>query len=151
MNPGNSKSVLMLASVSSTVGETVTCRVDTLGYDFLSINLNLTSTAASSNKPTVLKVSHGATTTAASATDITALVGGTATSSTVGYVIPTANTNTTVPSVIKFNVDLRGKYRYLFLTTSVATTQTLTAWAELSRGEQAGTATLQGLMGLIAG
>jgi len=152
MNPGNGKPYLALASVSSTVGETVTCRIDTLGYDFCTLNLTMTSTAASTNRPTVLKVSHGATTTAASATDITRLVGGTATSTSVGYVIPYAQTNSTLAAQpLKFNVDCRGKERYLFLTVSVATTQTLTAFGELGRGEQSGSAALQGLVGLVEG
>ncbi len=112
----------------------------------------MTSTAASSNRPTVLKVSHGATTTAASASDITKLVGGTATSTTVGYVIPYAQTTSTLAAkALKFNVDCRGKQRYLFLTVSVATTQTITAFGELGRGEQVGDIASQGLVGLVEG
>jgi hypothetical protein len=152
MNAGNSKAFLALNSVTSSVGETVTCRIDTLGYDFCTLNLVMSSTAASSNQPTILKVSQGATTTAASAADIVRLTGGTATSTTVGYVIPAAQTNSTLAAqALKFNIDLRGKQRYLFLTVGVATTISLTAFGELVRGEQIGTAASQGLVGLVEG
>ncbi len=147
MNPGNGKGVLVLAGQSLTNGESVTTRIDTLGYDFLTLNINQTSTAASSNKLGTCKLSHGATTTAASATAITALVGGGA----GGFTIPAAPTNTSVANVIKMNVDLRGKQRYLFLELSPLTTMTLTAFGELQRGEQAGNATVQGLAALVEG
>jgi hypothetical protein len=148
MNPGQGSPYLALASVSSTVGETVTCRIDTLGYDFCSLAVTLTSTAASSNSPSALKISAGATTTAASATDITKLVGG----GVGGFTIPSAQTNSTLAAQpLKFNIDLRGKQRYLFLTINVRTTQTLTAFGELLRGEQSGTAALQGCIALVEG
>ncbi len=80
------------------------------------------------------------------------LTGGTTTSTSVGYVIPYAQTNSTLATQpLKFNIDMRGKQRYLFLTVGVATTQTLTAFGELSRGEQVGTAALQALVGLVEG
>lgn len=150
------KPVLCFADVSKTAGATATGIIDTLDtttgirYDFLCLALKEATADVVSNKPTVLKFTEDDTSNITSASAIVALTGGTATSATVGFTIAAANTSATTLTV--FNIDLRGRKRYLFLSVSPATTQVNGAWGVLGRGSQApSTATLGSIKQLIEG
>lgn len=129
-NPG--KSVVAIHKLASTVGETVTGVIDRLGFDFLMLDLVTTTVGATSNRPSVLKLSESDITDATGYSDITALVG----DGTGGFTIPNWFTNTATELVVSFNVDLRTRKRYLKLSVSVRTTQDLTAVGKLLQSEQ---------------
>lgn len=148
------KPFLLFSDISKTAGATATGRVDTLDtntnnkYEFCQINLLEATADVVSNKPTVLKITEGDTTVLTDATAIVEFTGGTATSTSVGFVIAAANTSAT--SITTFNIDLRGRKRYLFLSVSPLTTQIDGAWGFLGRGKTAPvTATLAGIKQLI--
>ena len=129
------KPVIMLAPLTTpTNADTATARLDTLGYDWVGIYLQ-SGISDATTKPTTLKLSAGATTTAASATDITAFVG----AGVGGFTIPAQDSTT--PAVTAFEVDLRGRERYLFLTYAPAAVQNTAVLAILSRAEKSPAAT----------
>jgi hypothetical protein len=144
------KPVLCFSDVSTTAAGTATGRVDTLGYNFLQLNLLEATANVVSNKPTVLKITESDTTNLTDAVAIVKFTGGTATSTSVGFVIAAANTSAT--SITSFNIDLRGRKRYLFLSVSPATTQIVGAWGFLARAKEApATAALAGTKQIIEG
>ena len=127
----NSKPVVMLAPLTTpTNGATDTARLDTLGYDYAVIDVIMGASDATTALRT-LKVSEGATTTAASATDITELTGGTATGN---FTLPAISTS--VSSVVRFGVDCRARERYLFVTLSPASAHNTCVVANLYKGEK---------------
>ena len=111
-SPGNSKVASLWAPVSTSDNATVTGRVDTLGYNYAIVNIHRDTAAATSSKPSELKLSHGDVSNVSSTSAIVALTGGAALSTSVGFVIPAADD--TNADVFSFKVDLRGKKRYLF-------------------------------------
>jgi hypothetical protein len=108
--------------------------VDCRGYHHASIDFVFDSAAAASNIPTVLKITEGSVTNASEA--VVALNGGAAITTAVGFVIPTA-ADTSSPWVLRMDVDLRRRKRYLLaqITESVATQCTV-----IGRLSQLGTA-----------
>lgn len=123
------KSDVFLLTTSATNGETVTANLDTLGFDFVTIDVISTTSNTVSNNPSVFKIGEGDTT--STFTDITELVGDGA----GGWTIPNWFTATAGAKTIKFNLDLRHRKRYLRLTISPVTTQSFTAIANFARGE----------------
>ena len=98
------------ASVASTA--TATLNFDTLGYDYLVADFTYGTQSTTDAALTVLKWAEGDTT--SSYADIVAFTGGTATSTSVGYVIP-AVTVSGLGGGIQFQMDLRKRKRYLKL------------------------------------
>lgn len=127
------KPVLCFADISKTAAATATGVVDTIGFDFLCLALKQATADVVSNKPTVLKLTESDTSNITDGTAIVEFTGGTATSTSVGFVIAAANTSAT--SITQFNVDLKKRKRYIFLSVSPATTQIDGAWGFLGRGE----------------
>lgn len=125
------KTVIALAPASTTNGATQTANIDCLGFDHLSLDLCGTTADVVSNKYSVCKLSEADTTDATNFSDITKFVAGGA----GGFTL--ANANTSNPYAVKFNVDLRGRKRYIKVTASPRTTQTLWAHASLGIAEQA--------------
>lgn len=131
------KATAAINAVSATNGETVTSSViDTLGYDWATIDLIATTQAASTQagSPATLKLQENDTTVTTSFADIVGARGGSATATNVDFLVGigvTSGNNT-----YKFNVDLRGRKRYLSLVVSPKTTQTFSAIVNLGRGEQ---------------
>lgn len=150
------KPFLCFADVSKTAGATATGTIDTLDtntnnkYEFLQLTLKEPTADVVSNKPTVLKITESDTSNITDGTAIVEFTGGTATSTSVGFVI--ANANTSNVTLTAFNIDLKGRKRYLHLTVSPATTQVVGAWGVLGHGKVApATATLAGIKQLIEG
>lgn len=123
----NSKTVVSLLGTGVTNGATVTANIDTLGFKHASIQLVTGTANVVSNTPSVLKLSQADTTDATNFSDISAFTGGT------GFTI--ANADTSNANVFRFDVDLRGRKRYLKLTASPRTTQECVMVARLSNGE----------------
>lgn len=100
------------ATDNITTAETSALVVDTLGYDYCVLDVKLGTVANTA------AVTAGAITESDDATTYTtvaALSGGTATSSTVGWVWPAHTGTTTTASEVyaSFNIDLRPRKRYL--------------------------------------
>jgi len=115
--------LLLSASCASDASHTAV--IDTLGYDRLTIGLHETTVSATNGFIT-LKIGEGDTTTAY--TDVaTALAGSTI-----------AATATTVSQNYNFNIDCRGRKRYLLLTATPYTTKTLTSHVVYQNPELSG-------------
>lgn len=127
------KIVFALDETSTTAAATATARIDTLGYDYLSIGVRLGTSNVVSNKPTVLKLQEADTTDATNMANITGFVGGT------DFSIPNANTAATavLQNDHMFNVDLRARKRYIGVSVSPATTQLVKVVGVLTKGEAA--------------
>lgn len=131
--------VVAVNGVSKTNGATASGIIDTLMPDgsgkaqWATIDIVATTADVVSNKPTVCKLQEADVTNASSFADIVGFRGGT------DFTIPNANTAATavLQNNYKFNVDLRGRKRYLQAVYSPQTTQTVTVLAQLGRAPQA--------------
>lgn len=141
LSGGNHKTISVFNTTSTggiTAGATATARFDTLGYDYIAIDTMLGTADTTSNSPTVLTLGEMDVTNTSSATTITAFTGGTATSTSVSWVIPVTGVVTSITNganVYRYNVDCRARKRYLLVSVSPATTQVVAFNARLSRGE----------------
>ena len=119
-----------------------------ISYDYATVMVNVAAHATNGTAILVCKFSESDTVTSPSSmTDIVALTGGTATSSTVGFVIPGAAT-TGVGGNMVFNIDLRGRKKYIGLSLQPGTTTTM-GWsvnALLYGSESADTSTEKSLI-----
>ena len=132
-----SKQVIVMDLVSSASGATGTGRVDTLGFDFVSID-TVMATSNATNPPTRLRLMESDDTVVTNFANIVPMTGGTATSATVGFVIPDSRTDTTTLYGIKMNLDLKGRKRWLRIEVSPADTNQITSSvANLHRGDEA--------------
>ena len=107
----NTKTVNVIKQGSIATNASATGVIDTLGFDEVAIDVWLDSAASTSNVIGTCKVQE-CDTSNGTFTDIVALTGGTATSTSVGFVLPTA-VSTNVGQVYRLNVDCRGKKRWL--------------------------------------
>jgi hypothetical protein len=124
------KTIVAVNAVSKTNGATASGIIDTLGYDWATIDIIATTADVVSNKPTVCKLQEADDTNSTSFADITAFATPT---------IPNANTAATavLQNNYKFNVDCRRASVTCRRSYSPQTTQTVTVIANLGRGEQA--------------
>jgi hypothetical protein len=127
------KQSIVISQVSTTNAETASGNVDTLGFDFLTLDVITSTSDAVSNNPSVLKLAESDDTETTNFADVSGFVGDT------DFTIPDSATAGTWG--VKFNVDLRPRKRYLKLSISPLTTQVITAIANLSRGDEAPTGT----------
>jgi len=136
------KQVIAIAQSSTTNAATATGNVDTLGFDFCSLDVIMATSNDTTNNPTVFKLAESDDTVVSNFADITAFVGDTA------WTIPDAVTAGNWG--VKFNVDCRGRKRYLRLSISPLTTQVITAIANLSLGDESGSnTTVAGVKALV--
>ncbi len=126
----NAAKSIAIYPVSTTAGATTTGTVDTLGYDFCTIDVLLPTADVVSNKPATLKLSESDDTNSSNFADVTGFVGGTS-----PFTIPNCFTSTSLITqpYATFNVDTRARKRYLKLSVSPQTTQIITAVAQLTR------------------
>jgi len=125
-----SKLIIVLAPTSTTAAATSSGNVDTLGYDYASIDIIAPTADVVSNKFSVCKLSHSDTTDSTNFSDVAKFVAG----GTGGFTL--ANANTSAAYGVKLNVDCRSLKRYIKVSVSPRTTQVLTIVANLSKGEQ---------------
>lgn len=124
------KQVLAISAASTTAAATATGNIDTLGYDYLKVNVLMPTADAVSNKPSVLKLSESNDTVVTNFADITGFVGGT------DFTIPNAISSATsiTQPYATFNVDLKARKRYIKVSISPLTTQVVNVLGQLSRG-----------------
>ena len=104
-------------------------------YDYANILIHVGTSATTSAVLSTLKLSESDTVTSVtSMTDIVAFTGGTATSTSAGFVIPTAQAGG--GNLVEFRVDLRKRKKYLGLTVTPGQSLILGATAELSRASE---------------
>ena len=123
----NSKVDVFLQTTTVTNGGTTTAKLDTLGADFVMIDVVSTTANNATNNPSVFKLSESDDTYYSNSADITAFVGDGA----GGWTVPNWPTATTGVLSVKFNVDARHRKRYLFLTISPLLSQDFTGVANL--------------------
>lgn len=120
------------ASVANSA--TFTAEIDTLAYEYASIDVVLSPfTAAAATAALVLRVGESDTASqGTNATSITGFVGGTSFTVAAG-----STTGADNGYVARFNIDLRGRKRYLTVVATPALTVGVAAVARLGRGNQA--------------
>jgi len=132
MLPVYGKQVIAISPQSVTNAATATGNIDTQGFDgYATIDIAMATSNNVTNNPSVLKLAECDTTVVTSFADITAFVG----DGTGGFTIPNAVTSGVWGA--KFNVDLRGRKRYLRVSISPLTTQILSVVANLFKGDEA--------------
>ena len=133
MVPDNYKIVNILNKTATAAGTELSGYVDTKGYDYLVLNaINICTVAAS--PLTGLRVREDDTVPTAF-TDMTAIVkftGAAATSTSAGFVLP--GNNSVVDNIHQFNIDLRGRKRYIGLDMVPTTSGWCSCAALLFRG-----------------
>lgn len=130
------------ATETNTVSGTLTnggtgyVEIDTLGYDFWSIDVQLSKANTTSNGPTVVSLGDSDVTGTSNYTTLTQFNGATATATNVGFLVPVTGLLTAQPNVYRFNVDTRARRRYLLVSVSPRTTSFLTVNARGGKGEE---------------
>ena len=135
-------------TTSVAASATFTYEIDTLGFKYATVDVIFSPyTASSVSLASVLKVGESDTASqGTSATNITGLVGGTDfTVASTG-----ASTGANVGGVARFNVDLRGRKRYLTVIVSPSTTVAVISAARLSKGENHAVTTTEANVNTIA-
>ncbi len=141
----NDKVVAELPTSTTASNGTATLTIDTLGYDHASIVVARASNA-STTFASVLKVEESDSS-GSGYSNVTALVGG----GTGGFTIPTVS-DTAATSLVKMDVDCRGKKRYLKVSATPNTAVNVSIQARLSRGEVApSSASEAGVLSLVKG
>ncbi len=111
----DTKTIPMCEGLTMTSAGTVMGTVDTKGYDFAEIDVIAGTGNAASTAVTTLRMCESDDTSTLSAyTDgdaVTAFVGAAATSTSAGFVLPALSSSK--HNVYRFNVDLRGRKRYI--------------------------------------
>jgi hypothetical protein len=118
------KSVIVISPISKTAAHTATGSFDTKGFDFVVIDVCSTTSDAATNNFSVLTLSEG---------DTTASYAAISTGDTDFTVASTATAAD--PIVAQWRVDMRGRKRYLKVTASPLTTQTIWAHATMFRAD----------------
>jgi hypothetical protein len=115
---------------------TASLSIDRIGYDYVSIAVQL-GTNAATTAPTVLNLTHSDDNTTFTAISAT-FTGGSATSTTAGFVIsPAPGTVTTIRPHTVFNVDCRALKRYVKCSVTPGATTVLGITAIATRGATA--------------
>lgn len=139
------KTVVAINQASTTNGATATGNIDTLGFGFARVDVHMTTSNDATNNPSVLKISESDDTVVTNFADITEAVG----DGTGGFTIPAAVTAGSWTTA--FDIDLRGRKRYLKVSVTPLTTQNICAVAHLSRGKSSpADATAAGVNALVA-
>ena len=116
------KSIIMVEAGQCTSAGTVVGTLDTYGADFAEIDIFAGSADAAVTQLTSLRMAESDTQSAFTAhTDgdaVTAFVGAAATSTSAGFVLPALSS--TKQNLYIFNVDLRGRKRYLGVDITIA-------------------------------
>lgn len=125
MNHLESTKTVVGTTVTSSAG-TATLTIDTLGYDYASVDVVVAISATAGHTAAsilnVLTLSQGDTTTAGS--------------SVYTVAVPAASVAvTSQPSVVRFDVDMRGKSRYLKIDATPAQSLATTIVGRLGKGE----------------
>lgn len=137
---------------ATNAGTFTSANIDLLGVDFVTIDISATTQSASTQagSPSVLKIQESDTTVVSTFADVVGFRGGSATATNVDFVVAVGKTAGV--NAYKFNVDARGRKRYLNVVASPTTTQTFEVTANGFRAEQSpSTAAKAGVLNLVEG
>lgn len=123
------KTDVAITPASFTNGATASGNVDTLGFDWMTLDVFMSTSNAATTNPSVLKLSESDDTVVTNFADISGAEGDT------DFTIP--NAVTSGDWAVKFNVDLRGRKRYIKVSATPTTTQVVAAVANLGVGDSA--------------
>lgn len=135
MKPNTKTVQMIIPTTAITAASTNTGYVDTKGYNYLTIDV-VEMSASAATQVTALGLAEGDTvpTSYTSETKIAAFTGAAATSTSAGFVLPTPSS--TVENLYRFNVDLRGRKRYITLLFQPAVSTRAAAIATLSMPQE---------------
>jgi hypothetical protein len=102
----NTATKVAIKPQSVTSGATAAGNVDTLGYEEAAVDVALDSQGSTTSSPSVLKLMESDDTETTNFANITGFVG----DATDGFTIPPAGA---APTIVRMNVDLRARKRYL--------------------------------------
>ncbi len=139
-------------SVGTSGGTIASSAIDTVGFDFCSLDIWGSTQAATTQAagPSVLKIQESDTTVVSTFADIVGFRGGSATATNVDFIVGIGSS--TLTNSYKFNIDLRARKRYLTVAITAASAQSFYAAANLGRAEQSpSTATKAGVLNLVEG
>ena len=146
----NDSKLIRMPAATTATNATQTMVFDTVGeagekYNYANLYVMCDTHATNGASIGTLAIKESDSSTAVSShSAIVAFTGGTATSTSVGYVIPGASTLGAGGGVIEFQVDLRKRKRYLSLNvTPGSTTFQISALALLSRGSESADSTTE--------
>lgn len=121
------------AALAVTSAQTASLEIDTLGYNHASIDVLFSPFTAAANPTTaatVLRVAHSDTTGTSGQANVSGFVGGT------DFTVAAGNTAVSALGYShRFDIDLRGKRRYLTVYATPASTCGVVTTARLSKGE----------------
>jgi len=140
------------AGSATNAGTYTSSNIDTLGLDYVTIDISATTQSASTQagSPSVLKMQESDTTVASTFADCVGFRGGSATATNVDFVVGIGKTSG--QNNYKFNTDTRQRKRYLNIVISPTTTQTFQVTANGYRNEQAPiTAAKANVLSLVEG
>lgn len=125
------KTDAFIGTADTATNATAQHTIDTLGYAYASIDVVFEPNAATTDAICrSLKVEESDLS-ASAYSDIPALVGG----GVGGFVIPTSGSRTAGSNVVRLNVDLRGKKRYLRVNATPTAASVVASVVRLGRGE----------------
>ena len=137
MNPAESKTALIIMPQTLAAASTTQGFIDTKGYDYCTIDFIDGSIATAATALTYLQISEAETkaTVYTEGTAIPALTGAAAVSTSAGFVLPAPSTSTVVKTGCnyRFNIDLKGRMRYLAVLLTPAHASSFCAVAHLFR------------------
>lgn len=124
----DTKAVTKIATADLTTATTFTMSIDTLGFSYASVDVIFEPVLVGGTSfPVAIACNLQQSDTDGSYANVTGFVGGTS------YTIPTpANTNDT--NVVRFNLDLRGRKRYLNVSATPTAASVIAASARLGKG-----------------
>lgn len=132
-----SKSVLLIPTQTAATNATASGTMDTRGFKYAEVMVNLSALNATGSVPTVCTISECDTSNGSFAT-FSGMVSGTDYTLPTSYPTTSATTLTaTSPIYARFGIDLRGRKRYLQLeVTPGTTTSYITGIAKLTNAEE---------------
>lgn len=143
---------LNAVSVGTSGGTLVSSPIDTMGGDWMTIDIWATTQSASTQagSPSVFKLTESDTT--SGFVDVTGFRGASATATNVDFVVGIGYVTTNLPNNYKFNVNTSLRKRYLQVAITAISSQTFYGTANLYRMEQSpSTATKAGVLSLVEG
>jgi Trk-type K+ transport system membrane component len=151
MRPEHNKAHVATAAASVATNATQSLSFDTSGFDFANAKVLVGTSATTSAVFTTLKWSESDTVTSPSSqTAIVALTGGTATSTSVGFVLPTAAIAGGGVAA-EFQIDLRKRKKYLGCqVTPAQASQVVAICVDLTKDQSADSTTTKAESNLAA-
>ena len=140
------------AASASNAATYTSANIDTLGVDYVTIDISATTQNASTQagSPSVLKIQESDTTVVTSFADVVGFRGGSAAATNLDFVVGIGKTSG--QNAYKFNVDARARKRYLNVVISPTTSQTFQVTANGFRLEQSAvSAAKAGVLSLVEG